>query len=1405
MPSPYHSCFRRGSCRAALALLLGWLGCAFPAQAQPQSLVFQHLTTTEGLSHDAAGAIVQDHQGFIWIGTHNGLNRYDGHTVRHFYHDPIDSTSLNNNGITALHVDRQGFLWVATNGGGLHRYDPATETFARIALPRTQDRETVIEAFLENEDGTLWLGSWERGLWHLDPATGALKNYRHDPNDPFSLGHDVVKDLLPNPDGTLWVATYAGLSHFDPLTGRSVRYPIPPQQVGGQAMRNQLAWAVHRDRRGQIWVGTFGGLYRFAPETGTYRPYLHDPGDPNTLGAPIIRRILEDRDGYLWLGLSNGLDRFDAHTETFVHIRHDPLIPSRLADGAVNSLFLDRTGVLWVSTDRGGVSHTDLAARRIQHHHHHPGHPEGLQPGLVFALHEDAGGFLWLAGEAGLSRLDRRAGGAQHFTPAAHNLPPGTLSDLAVDASGRLWVASIGGGVGRQRADGTFERFTFAERGHNNIYHLNPAAEGGFWVGTFNGLFHWQPETDTRRPFRPALPGLTEDANFFVMGLHQDPAGRVWLGYTTGLSRLDPATGTFTHYRHDPADTTSLQPNWVSVLHTDRTGALWTAGWGGLSRFDPATEAFTRYTLENGRLPTNGIYGLLEDDAGVFWLHTNAGLLRFDPATGRVRNVKPDIVGMPSDMNYDAVHKSTAGELFFGVLDGYYAFDPATLAANPHPPSVTLTELRVLDAVTQPQPGGRLEVALPVADRIRLAYGDRLFALDFSAMHFSHPAQNRYRFRLDGFDAAWRGPTAEPSVTYTNLDPGTYTFQVRAANSDGVWSQESTVLAVEITPPWWGTLWFQLLLGLGLAGLLLGAYSARVHAIRHRNRLLAQQVEARTQQIEAQRATLEAQARKLLATDAMKSNFFANTSHELRTPLTLIRGNLEDITADTSLQLNAQTWHRLNVALGQTQRLQQLVEQLLDLSRLQSNQLQLRAQADDLNPFLRRVVGAFESVAQQRGLSLRFVGTDAPIRLYFDPDKLEKIITNLLGNALKFTEQGGSVTVTLHDDTEDRDGTGQFATITVADTGDGIPADALPHIFDRFYQADGSVTRTREGMGLGLALARELTDLHGGDLSVESQRGVGTTFLVRLPQGHAHLADHERTDALPRRAHDPSVGVAALLHEDHRVEDVPDSENARTETVLVVEDNDELRDYLCTHLRGPYRVVDAAEGETGLALAQQHRPDLIVSDVMMPKMDGLTLLRALKADPDLATIPVMLLTAKASADDQLEGLEAEAAHYIAKPFDMATLKLRIQNLLRARARLRAAFEQQGRMPNAADLGLEAADAVFLNDAQRITAEHVRDAGFNVEALAAALYVSESTLRRRLHELTGLSAAAFIRQIRLDRARQYLDAHAFRTLAELAAAVGFNNAHYFARLYERTFGESATERIRGTRSSPDAHS
>jgi signal transduction histidine kinase/DNA-binding NarL/FixJ family response regulator len=841
-----------------------------------------------------------------------------------------------------------------------------------------------------------------------------------------------------------------------------------------------------------------------------------------------------------------------------------------------------------------------------------------------------------------------------------------------------------------------------------------------------------------------------------VYALLSGPGGGLWVaGFPAALHWFDPATGTFTDRRAAVGGATPAGA--VQTLLRARDGALWAGTSVGLERLS-ADGRGQRTGLAEG-LPNTSVNGLLEDPAGGLWVATNRGLSRLDRATGGVRSYG-GADGLQGEISYvGAFYAGPRSGLFYmGGERGYNAFDPLAMPADPPPAAPVLTGLRLAgEPVSVGTEGSPLPRALTETERLELRYSDRVVTLGFASLDFRAPSAHRYAVRLDGLDDDWREVGAQRQATFTNLSPGRYTFQARAAGRDGVWGAPSAPLTLVVVPPWWRS-WAALLLYALLAAGGLGA----VARVRRQRADLRQQM--RVDQIEAE---------KLRELDRAKSQFFANVSHEFRTPLTLTMGPLDDVLAGEYGPLPDTVAAPLGLARRSAGRVLDLINQILEVSRLEAGRTPLRARRLDLAAFVAAHVEAFRPLAVHRTLAVEVDLPDAPVEVWADPDHAGTVLANLLSNAFKFTPAHGTVRITVGADAD-------TAHVTVRDSGPGIEAADLPHIFDRFYQASRSGDRPL-GSGIGLALAHNLAALHGGTLSVESEPGAGSAFTVTLPLGRAHLA----ADQLADEPWDATAPAAPPDHADLPVEVTDDTDDDVT-TVLVADDHADIRAYLRRHLAAAgYRVLEAANGTEALAVVRSRLPDLVVSDVMMPGLDGLGLCRALRADPETDFVPVLLLTARAAAEDRLSGLAELCDDYLTKPFDARELVARVGNLIALRRRLRTRFGGDGAVrevaaPASPDAPMSSDDA-FLATVRAAIEAHLGDDTFDVSALADAVGQSRSQLRRRTRAAAGVSPSDLIRTTRLDRAADLLAARA-GTVSEVAYGVGFKSVAHFSNAF-----------------------
>jgi signal transduction histidine kinase/DNA-binding response OmpR family regulator len=757
------------------------------------------------------------------------------------------------------------------------------------------------------------------------------------------------------------------------------------------------------------------------------------------------------------------------------------------------------------------------------------------------------------------------------------------------------------------------------------------------------------------------------------------------------------------------------------------------------------------------------VYAVLADSENNLWVSTNKGLSRFDPARRTFRNYDANDGLQSNEFNSGAAFRSARGELFFGGIYGFNYFHPEDVRDNPHTPEVVITGFRRGNRYESVRDSGSvLNTTISEADTLVLSYRDAVLTFEYAALEFSSPAKNRYAYRMLGFNDEWFESGSVRAATYTNLPPGRYTFQVRASNNDGVWNEVGTSLALVILPPWWRTWWaYALYSVLGLMALY-GARRYEMNRLRLKNRLEVERVEGE-------------QLREL---DRARSRLFANVSHEFRTPLTLTMGPLDDLRAGLHGPLSPAAVEQVELARRNAGRVLDLINEILELARAESGRITLRARPIDLGAFVTSVAHTFLPLAERKAIAYEIQVPDESVSVYADPEHLERALSNLLSNAFKFTPNGGAVRVSVVADVAS-------ARIILRDSGPGIPASDLPRIFDRFHRAES--TASQPGTGIGLALARELVVLHGGSLTVESEQGFGSTFTLSLRKGHDHLTAEQVVDDGELTAWTPR----AMLLTPHPLAPTDEPDDGDQTTILVVEDNAEVRAYVRQHLVPSYRVLEASNGAEGLEIARSRLPDLVLSDIMMPEMDGYALCRALRSSPETDFLPIILLTARAEAEDRLAGLEEQADDYLTKPFDVRELLARIGNVIAMRSRLRERFAGARLAVHAARVDVEPADQRFIDQVRGAIETHLGDDSFSVERLAGEVGQSRANLHRRLRDVVGESPSDLIRRMRLERAAQLLESGA-GSVAEVAYAVGFKSVAHFSNAFKEQHGVRPSE-------------
>ncbi len=1365
---------------AALALVFVLLPSAALAQSSPQpsspptgsgTPVHEVWTIEDGLplSHLTGVAFASD--GYLWLSSYDGLIRFDG--ARFSVFNTATNPELPTNRFGHIAEAPDGTLWAAAEFDHVVRWRGGA--FDVFALPGVRGASIVRLQF--DEHGTLWVptnrgifafrgeqleqlpGSsfgqaggplfWDRdgAVWVGSDGFGALR-WKDDSltrvtaDDPRLSRH--VTEFAVDRDGTMYLGTGTGL-----VSSRGVSFdPVRAEGVGETTVR-----AIRALSADSLLVVSDQGLLDLVDG----RLSLRNSTISARTSLPII--LIESRDGDRWLAI----DRRVYRNEELVFDGQFP----------VAGLALDNEGSLWIAAD--GLHRLKSAAFEVY------GEPEGSAAN-VYSIMEDSQGRIWLGSINGGTVIHED--GAFRFLTGLPALPQTMLEDR----SGAVWIGQINYGAC------VVVEFRCARRveyvGGHTVKAIVQDRAGNIWIGTDQGVYRDSAGSVTHFGAEDGLP------HDFVRVIHEARDGSLWLGTNGGgLARYSG--------RRIEALTSAqgLSSDLVRSIHEDPSGVLWVGTEDrGLNRLEfprgtsegvpPLDEVGITVVQRGDGLYDDGVHALLDDGRGRFWMSSNRGIFWVlkseleDFVEGRA-----DRIHSISYTERDGLRNREAnggvqspaivasdGRLWFATQAGVAVVDPARIGRTDFPFPVKIEFLQPEDGLPHAPPGA--DGSRPV----RLEPDERDFEVAYTALTFRAPENLRFQYRLEGFQDDWVEAGNRRMAFFTNVPPGSYAFHVRATMGDGVWHTVERPLSLTIAPFFHETVWFKVSMAGGL--LLLGVTGFRIRDRRHRTRALelSRMVAERT-------ATVEAQSARLKELDAVKSHFFANVSHEFRTPLTLTIGPLEDLESGMHGVLAPEVGEQVGLSLRNSRRLLRLVNQLMDVAKLEAGVVRVRAAEQDLTGFLRDMMQAFEPLAERRQVRSSFEAPQEPVPIFFDPELLERVFANIVSNAFKFTPKGGAIQTTVG---SAADG---WVTASVRDSGPGIPPDQLPHIFERFYQADGSRETRQAGTGIGLSLAQELVQLHGGRLEVESTPGFGTSFTVWLPTGSDHLSRDQLAppDRTTKRPHLAGLATSSLEVDGAASQTAPtdpepngtDVESDDVPTVLIVEDNAEVAAYVRKHLEPRYRVVEAEDGSQALIRAREALPDVIISDVMMPRMGGLELVKALRGDRELAYVPVLLLTAKADPEHKLEALDLGAEDYLTKPFDVTELEARVRNLIETRRRLRERLSREAIL-HPTEIPVESSADRFLMKLRETVEDRLSDETFDVRALARAMSESRSSLYRHVMDIAGQSPSEIIRSMRLERAAQLL-AGGHGSVGEIAYAVGFKSVSHFSRCFREAYG------------------
>lgn len=1355
---------------------------------QSQNFHFTHITTDDGLSQSNVTCILQDHKGFMWIGTFNGLNRYNGYEFEVYNYRPEDSHSLTDNFISTLFEDKDGNLWVGTSDG-LNCFDRKMNRFTSYKH-QGDDPSSIadnqIETIVEDRNGHIWIGTRNGGVAIFQPSTDSFIYPFSNKHPEQRLSSNSIRKIFEDSEGNLWIGHWNGAIDVLSENPDAANFRL----VYSKKLTDSPITEIVESKDKSIWIATQGnGLYRLKHNsTGFNQIAYYSTVSPagKRISSNIILSLMTDHEDRLWIGTEDkGIDILDLKTDFIQHIEHDPFNPSGLAHNSVWEIYQDRSGNIWIGTYAHGIDLLAGSKSYFQHFKHIPGKENSLNHNMVNAFWEDKDQNLWIATDGGgINVFDRKMGRFDYFNTENSNIGSDIIVSLMGDKQGRLWVGTWADGL--YMFDLQSKKFTHYSKekdglATNRILHILEGRDGGLWLATYwGGLTYFNVDKDSAKIYNRENSGLSDD---YVRVTFQDTNGNLWIGTDLGLDYLNPLTNKIKTYRHQPSIKNSLSKGFVHSIIKSTDGSIWIGTAGGLNKYDPTTDGFIHYSTENG-LANNEIKCIVEDDNGNLWLSTNWGISFLDTKTEKFKNFDITDGLQGNEFNIRSGLKTSKGEIIFGGNNGFNIIQTTNFKRNTYIPPVVITAFRIFNKpVSIAGKDSLLKAHINESKKLHLSYRYSVFSFDFAALNYVVPEKNRYAFMMEGFEHEWNYVGSTRSATYTNLDPGHYVFRVKASNNDGIWNEVGTAIQITIDPPFWKTWWAYLivfLLMIAIIGFILNYFISRQ---RLKNALKLEHLE------------LE----KMYELDQMRTQLFTNISHELYSPITLTLSPLEKLISTQKKE--ADITKTLKLIYRNARRIQRIVNQLKDFQKIESGDLQLSLSRGNIFQYVGDIVDSFRDYAIDHHIRYQFIPEQENCQAWFDPDKLDKIIYNLLSNAFKFTPDRGEITVkasvTTAESVENftKDKASEYFKITVKDSGIGIPEDKIANIFHRYYQVKDTYIPKFEGIGVGLALVNELINLYQGKITVSSKEGEGTEFTVYIPLDEQFLEENQLVGefrSISINKNDDSEIFTEIQKKGMATDSAKNSISVYSDVpiILIVDDDKEVRNYIKNSLESKYRVLCSENGLQAFKKTVKIIPDLIISDMKMPELNGIELCNRLKEDERTSHIPFIMLTAYASSENRIEGLRKGADAYITKPFNTDVLEVQIVNLLESRKKLREKFSREIIL-GPQKITITDPDEKFLQKVVKIIEDHISDDKFNAETLGKLVGMSRMQLYRKLRSLSNQTVHEFIRNIRLKRAVQLLEERRM-TITEVAYEVGFNDLTYFARCFRKQYQKSPSE-------------
>jgi ligand-binding sensor domain-containing protein/signal transduction histidine kinase/DNA-binding response OmpR family regulator len=1327
--------------------------------------------------------IAQDQFGIMWMGTNGaGLYKFDGVNYVSYEQNSNVTNSINSNLIYATYVDVRNRLWIGTDEG-LCLYNRDLNSFESIDIQKKTKKETVIsvKSIIEDNNGNLFLGTFNGGLLKLNIKTRTITPIKLDVSNPANY---LINSLVKDKNGTIYLGTNFGLKILDKAKNQIKKVTA---KNDNQILSGNIV-SMFLDSSQNIWIGNgYKGLVRvnlnskeaFSYPITTKRIMSILATDPKTILCAT------ENDGLIIVNDQGVVQK--KYVNSKFNMRS-------LSSNSVWSLFLDKERRIWLGYYNKGLGVFDKINSKVNIIESLPGNSQSLQTNCVTGIAKDHEGQLWISMEGGgVDVYNQVSKTFKHITRSDNSFYSGLTNDnitkVFIDKKQNIWLSSWNEGIFLlKKGSRDFINYSTKNTGlaSDNIMSITEDSRGVIWIGTFAKGLHYYTPSDGKfhhcnsKPFHTVM-------NLDIRNVMVDSDNAVWVGSTTGLYKVttkDFITFSVVSFRDKMSEKLKnhKSTHTINTLYEAKNKEIWIGTDGaGLFSYNKKTDSLKWYINFKG-LHEKSISSIVESNDGGIWLSGKKGITRLDLKNKTTFNYSIYDGLLGNDFNNNSVLKDENGVLYFGSYEGLNYFNPTNLVKSKKQLPIYFTDLKLFNKSVGPlEKNSPLVKVISQTKKIILRHDQSVFTIDFIAVNYSYPARNEFAYYLEGFEDSWNYVGNKRSATYTNLAPGNYVFKVKAAEKNGVWNEKPLELKIEILPPWWKTSFAYLFYTL----LLLAAiYFANQY---YQNRFKQKQM------IEFEK-TKAVQIEKL---NNKKLQFFTNISHEFRTPLTLILNPLGDIIKNYSSDLPEAVLKKLQTIQKSSDRLSRLINELMDFNQLQFNKMTLQLQQIEVVSFTREIVSYFDEEAFSRGIQLEFESNKTTLKDWIDPKMFEKIIFNVVSNAFKVTPDNGRITVKIAVNSELMsfpliDGGTSYPSfeVIVEDTGSGLDKKDIKKIFDRFYQVNNLNKAYYGSTGIGLEVVRGFVELHKGIIEVESELGVGTTFKLLFPVGKEFFNESEilleEFKKEKKMSFTPVVEKAEVQYEEYQ------EKQDRIYTILIVEDNVELRNYLKNELKKEYKVLVAENGQVGLELALQKLPDLILTDVIMPIMNGLELCKNIKADLKTSHIPLMMLSAKALVKDRLEGIDSGADMYLSKPFDMDILRSSLVQLINSRQIMFNKF-YNGITPKAKEK-TTTLDNDFIKNVLHYINENISETELSVEDLASKVFLSRSQLYRKIKTLTGVSVNEFIRNVRLEKAKELIEL-GNDNITEISYKVGFSSPSYFTKCYKDKYGYLPTHNKR----------